>query len=127
MSASSNFIDSIAPYSATSLYAHRYDAVIGDDYFVFFLDNKLDCKYHSVRMINYTSGCICDSLTIDGKESADLSPKVIKDAIVKALEKIDDMATLQDILTTVAETGEYEDLGHCEQCGDWITSYTLEI
>lgn len=74
--------------------------------------------------INYTSGCICDSLTIDGKESADLSPK---DAIVKALEKIDDMATLQDILTTVAETGEYEDLGHCEQCGDWITSYTLEI
>ena len=61
------------------------------------------------------------------KESADLSPKVIKNAIVKALEKIDDMATLQDILTTVAETGEYEDLGHCEQCGDWITSYTLEI
>jgi hypothetical protein len=77
--------------------------------------------------INYTSGCTCDSLTIDGKESADLSPKVIKDAIVRALEKIDDISTLQDILTTVAETGEYEDLGHCEQCGDWITSYTLEI
>lgn len=56
--------------------------------------------------INYTSGCICDSLTIDGKESADLSPKVIKDATAKALEKIDDMATLQDILTTVAETGK---------------------
>lgn len=37
--------------------------------------------------INYTSGCICDSLTIDGKESADLSPKVIKDAIVKALKQ----------------------------------------
>lgn len=29
-----------------------------------------------------------DSLTIDGKESADLSPKVIKDAIVKALENM---------------------------------------
>lgn len=82
---------------------------------------------YNIMKINYTSGCICDSLTIDGKESTDLSPKVIKDAIVKALEKIDDMATLQDILTTVAETGEYEDLGHCEQCGDWITSYTLEI
>lgn len=51
--------------------------------------------------INYTSGCICDSLTIDGKESADLSPKVIKDAIAKALEKIDDMATLQDIVNNV--------------------------
>lgn len=82
---------------------------------------------YNIMKINYTSGCTCDSLTIDGKESADLSPKVIKNAIVKALEKIDDMATLQDILMTVAETGEYEDLGHCEQCGDWITSYTLEI
>lgn len=77
--------------------------------------------------INYTSGCTCDSLTIDGKESIDLSPKVIKDTIVKALERIDDISTLQDILTTIAETGEYENLGHCEQCGDWITSYTLEI
>lgn len=82
---------------------------------------------YNIMKINYTSGCTCDSLTIDGKESADLSLKVIKNAIVKALEKIDDMATLQDILMTVAETGEYEDLGHCEQCGDWITSYTLEI
>lgn len=82
---------------------------------------------YNIMKINYTSGCTCDSLTIDGKESADLSPKVIKNAIVKALEKIDDIATLQDILMTVAETGEYEDLGHCEQCGDWITSYTLEI
>lgn len=54
-----SFIDSIAPYSATSLYAHRYDAVIGDDYFVFFLDNKLDCKYHSVRMIKFTKGGYC--------------------------------------------------------------------
>ena len=82
---------------------------------------------YNIMKINYTSGCTCDSLTIDGKESIDLSPKVIKDAIVRALEKIDDISTLQDILTTVAETGEYEDLGHCEQCGDWITSYTLEI
>ena len=77
--------------------------------------------------INYVTGCTCDSLTIDGKESIDLSPKVIKDAIVRALEKIDDISTLQEILMTIAETGEYEDLGHCEQCGDWITSYTLEI
>lgn len=77
--------------------------------------------------INYVTGCTCDSLTIDGKESIDLSSEVIKDAIVKALEKIDDVATLQDILMTVAETGECEDLGHCEQCGDWITSYTLEV
>ena len=77
--------------------------------------------------INYVTGCTCDSLTIDGKESIDLSPKVIKNAIVRALKKIDDISPLQKILVTIAETGEYEDLGHCEQCGDFICSYTLEV
>ena len=77
--------------------------------------------------INYTSGCICDSLTIDDKESTDLSVDDIKDAIVKALNKINDVAILQEILITVAETGEYENLGHCDECGDYISSYTLEI
>lgn len=77
--------------------------------------------------INYTSGCICDSLTIDDKESADLSVDDIKDAIVKALNKINDAAILQEILITIAETGEYENLGHCDECGDYISSYTLEI
>lgn len=77
--------------------------------------------------INYTSGCICNSLTIDDKESADLSVDDIKDTIVKALNKINDAAILQEILITIAETGEYENLGHCDECGDYISSYTLEI
>lgn len=77
--------------------------------------------------INYTSGCICNSLTIDDKESADLSVDDIKDTIVKALNKINDVAILQEILITIAETGEYENLGHCDECGDYISSYTLEI
>lgn len=77
--------------------------------------------------INYTTGCTCDSLTIDGRESIDLSPEAIKDAIIKALDKINSISDLQEILMTIAETGEYEDLGHCEQCGDWITSFTLEV
>lgn len=77
--------------------------------------------------INYTLGCICDSLTIDDKESTDLSVDDIKDTIVKALKKINDVAILQEILITIAETGEYENLGHCDECGDYISSYTLEI
>lgn len=77
--------------------------------------------------INYTTGCTCDSLTIDGRESIDLSPEVIKDAIIKALDKINSNSVLQDILMTVAETGEFKHLRHCEQCGDFIHSYTLEI
>lgn len=77
--------------------------------------------------INYTTGCICDSLTIDGKESIDLPIETIKKTIIHTLDSIDDVDVLQNILMIIAETGEYEDLGHCEQCGDWITSYTLEI
>lgn len=78
----------------------RYDAVIGDDYFVFFLDNKLDCKYHSVRIIKFTKGGYCAyDPTID-------------------IEKLEYCINLLRL---------HEDLGHCEQCGDWITSYTLEI
>lgn len=77
--------------------------------------------------INYTLGCICNSLTIDDEESADLSVDDIKDTIVKALNKINDVAILQEILITIAETGEYENLGHCDECGDYISSYTLEI
>lgn len=77
--------------------------------------------------INYTTGCTCDSLTIDERESIDLSPEVIKNAIIKVLDKINSISVLQEILMTIAETGEYENLGHCEQCGDFIYSYTLEV
>lgn len=44
---------------------------------------------YNIMKINYTSGCTCDSLTIDGKESADLSPKVIKNDIVNSLKTIE--------------------------------------
>lgn len=78
--------------------------------------------------INYTTGCTCDSLTIDGKESIDMPVEDIKEAIVLSLNKVEDIATLQDMLISALEyAGEFEDLEHCEQCGDFIYSYTLEI
>lgn len=78
--------------------------------------------------INYTSGCTCDSLTIDGIESADMPVEDIKEAIVLSLNKVEDIATLQDMLISALEyAGEFEDLGHCEQCGDYISSYTLNL
>mgnify|MGYP006902866301 CR=1 FL=1 len=74
------------------------------------------------------SGCICDSLTIDGKESVELPIEDIKAAIKKAVDKISDIGTLQQTLINLIESqGNYEDLGTCEQCGDWITKYTLNV
>ena len=77
--------------------------------------------------INYVSGCVCDSLTIDNVESIDLPIETLRGAITKALNKVNDIAVLQNILMAIAETGDYKDLGHCEDCGDYIVEYTIEV
>ena len=78
--------------------------------------------------IESVTGCTCDSLTIDGVETIDMDKEAIKDVIKKLINREDDLGILQSILIDLVEfQGEFEDLGHCDQCGDWITKYTLEI
>lgn len=78
--------------------------------------------------VEYVSGCVCDSLTIDGKETADIPLKELRDCVLDIISRTTDISLLQDILTDAAQySGEFEDLGHCEQCGDWIEKFTLEI
>lgn len=78
--------------------------------------------------LEYTDGCICTSLTVDGKETIDMSKEEFKEVICKLLDKESDLGVLQDIWRNlVTSQGEVEDLGHCEECGDYITRYTLEI
>lgn len=78
--------------------------------------------------LEYTDGCICTSLTVDGKETVDMSKEELKEVICKILDKESDLGVLQDIwCDLVTSQGEYEDLGQCEECGDYITRYTLEI
>ncbi len=74
------------------------------------------------------SGCTCDSLTIDNVETSEMKIEDIQETIKKLIDKESDLGTLQSILIDLVETrGEFEDLGNCEQCGDWITKYTVEI
>lgn len=78
--------------------------------------------------LEYTDGCICTSLTVDGKETVDMTNEEIKASIRAILDQEEDLATLQGILKLLIESqGKYKDLGHCEECGDWIFNYTLEI
>lgn len=78
--------------------------------------------------LEYTDGCICTSLTVDGKETVDMSKEELKEVICKLLDKEADLGVLQDIWRDlVTSQGEFEDLGHCKECGDHITRYTLEI
>ena len=78
--------------------------------------------------IESVTGCTCDSLTIDNVETIDMDKEAIKDVIKKLINREDDLGVLQSVLIDLVEfQGEFEDLGRCDQCGDWITKYTLEI
>ena len=78
--------------------------------------------------LEYTDGCVCTSLTIDGKETIDMNVEDFKSVIHKLIGNENDLGTLQSIwIDLIQQQGEYEDLGHCSCCGDYITKYTLEI
>ena len=78
--------------------------------------------------IESVTGCTCDSLTVDDIETVDMDKEAVKDVIKKLINREDDLGVLQSILIDLVEfQGEFEDLGRCDQCGDWITKYTLEI
>ena len=71
---------------------------------------------------------MCDSLTVDNVETVDMDKKDVKEVIKKLLDKESDLGILQSILIDLVETqGEFEDLGQCDECGDWITKYTVEL
>ena len=78
--------------------------------------------------LEYTDGCICTSLTIDGKETIDMNVEDFKSVIHKLIGNENDLGTLQHIwIVLMEQQGKYEDLGQCEECGDYIARYTLEI
>lgn len=78
--------------------------------------------------IESISGCTCDSLTIDGIETVNMKITDIKEAIKKLIDAETDLSTIQFILINLVESrGDFEDLGQCDECGDWIAKYTLEV
>lgn len=78
--------------------------------------------------LEYTDGCICTSLSVDGVETIDMKTEDLQAVICKLVKREDDISVLQDLFTSLMSSqGEYKDLGQCEQCGDFISEYTLEI
>lgn len=76
----------------------------------------------------FIEGCVCTSYLINGKEFVDLSIEKTKEAIIELVNSTSDEAVLQTCWETLVSCmGEYEDLGHCEQCGDHISKYTINI
>lgn len=74
------------------------------------------------------TGCICDSITIDGKELSAMNDFKKRIVLNKVCDWLKHNAELSQLLKYVLDYhGEYESLGSCEQCGDFIDKYTLEI
>lgn len=81
--------------------------------------------------LKMTCGCICDSLTIDGKEEIDLNDierKEIINKVCEHLKKIEPQHLNELLQVFLVKMGEYSCSGQvCECCGDFIETYKLEI
>lgn len=78
--------------------------------------------------LEYTVGCTCNSLTINEQETINLPLEEVKKVCIEAINNVDDLGILQEFLIDFIESyGEYKLLGHCEQCGDYIDNYTLDL
>ena len=78
--------------------------------------------------LEYTEGCICYGLDVDGKpfhELGEVSKVDILHSVINVLScEYDPQSILIDLLQ---HYGEYKHIGHCDECGDNISSFTLEI
>lgn len=79
--------------------------------------------------LRYVSGCTAYNLTIDGIEVSELPPYQIADVIRHLVGRCKDIAILQELLERLIEHDKESvcDISHCEQCGDDIYDYKLEI
>ena len=76
----------------------------------------------------FTEGCIRTSLFINDIDIYKLPIETIKEAIIELVSKMKDKEEAiwiwRDLITSI---GHYEDLGHCDTCGDDISKYTVNI
>lgn len=78
--------------------------------------------------LEYTEGCICFGLDVDEEPFNDLNEEKKKEVFNRMIETILKDFDIQNItIDLLRQYGEYEYHYTCEDCGDSVTSYTLEI
>lgn len=80
-------------------------------------------------ILNYIEGCTAYNLTIDGIEASELPYYEIVDIIHYIVSRRKDKWILKDMLAMLIEHDKESvcDISHCDQCGDDIYNYKLEI
>lgn len=78
--------------------------------------------------LEYTEGCTCYGLEVDGEPFNDLDEAKKREALDRMVEAILKDYDIQNIIIDLLQThGEYKHLYHCEQCGDSVCTYTINI
>ena len=79
-------------------------------------------------ILNYIDGCLT-GLTINGVEASELPPYQIVDVIHYIVSRRKDKWILKEMLAMLIEHDKESvcDISHCDQCGDDIYNYKLEI
>ena len=78
--------------------------------------------------IEYTEGCICYGLDVDGEPFNNLDHDKKIEVFDRIFEHLDEEYGLNTMLVDILQQyGEYKHIGHCDECGDNISSFTLEI
>ena len=82
--------------------------------------------------LEWTEGCTCYGLDVDEDYFGDLSDEQKKEVRNKLCDwykerELPDEDLFDFIVWITSRYGEYKHLFHCDQCGDNVCSYTLEI
>lgn len=78
--------------------------------------------------LTYTDGCMAYNLDIDNKKIEDFTLQEQKDILKSLIDKHGDNSTIQNMIIDFLElSGIPEFIGHCNDCGDDVYEYTLEI
>lgn len=78
-----------------------------------------------------TEGCVVSGLDIDEKDYSTLTEEEKQSVWIKILEDLEEKYSeynCQELINWYLDTfGEYKHLYTCEQCGDSVGEYTIEI
>ena len=78
--------------------------------------------------LEYTEGCVCYGLDVDGKPFKDFDVEEKRKILDKLIDAILMDYMMQDVVIELLhQYGEYKHIGHCDECGDNISSFTLDI
>ena len=78
--------------------------------------------------LTYTDGCMAYNLDIDDKKIEDFTLQEQKDILKSLIDKYGDNSNIQNMIIDFLESNAYpEFISHCDDCGDDVYEYTLEI